>query len=127
MLQRLMKGMILDYQQNWKVDNMPITLCYKNSENQEFCSRHFPIGCYITKNGQSKESCNIRDGINDTFYIFNHLDFEITYHSGQGEIILITILFYLVYFLKVKNGERHSVKRVVELFQLKYKLTGSSS
>jgi hypothetical protein len=124
MLQRLMKGMLLDYQQNWKLDNMPITLCYRNIENQEFCSRRFPIGCYVTKSGQSKESCNIRDGKNDTFYIFNHLDFEITYHSGEGEIIITTILFCLVYFLKVKNGEWHLGKMVVEFFQLKYKLTG---
>jgi transmembrane 9 superfamily protein 2/4 len=64
---------------------MPVTLCYQNADNQEFCSRGFPIGCYVTKSGQSKESCNIRDGKNDTFYVFNHLDFEITYHSGAGE------------------------------------------
>jgi transmembrane 9 superfamily protein 2/4 len=85
MLRRLMKGMILNYQQHWIIDNMPVTLCYKNNENQEFCSCGFPIGCYVTKSGQSKESCNIRDGKNDTFYLFNHLDFEIIYHSGQGE------------------------------------------
>jgi hypothetical protein len=83
-----MKGMILNYQQHWIIDNMPVTLCYSNAEQKEFCSRGFPIGCYVTKRGQSKESCNIRDGKNDTFYIFNHLDFEISYHSGQGMIIL---------------------------------------
>ena len=22
---------------------------------------------------------------NDTFYVFNHVDFEIVYHSGEGE------------------------------------------
>lgn len=84
-LKRLMKGMLLNYQQHWILDNMPITLCYKNTDGQEFCSRGFPIGCYVTKSGQSKESCNIRDGKNDTFYLFNHLDFEIQYHSGEGE------------------------------------------
>jgi transmembrane 9 superfamily protein 2/4 len=85
MLKRLMKGMVLNYQQHWIIDNMPVTLCYRNTDDQEFCSRGFPIGCYVTKSGQSKESCNIRDGKNDTFYVFNHLDFEITYHSGGGE------------------------------------------
>ncbi|CAF0949458.1 unnamed protein product [Adineta ricciae] len=85
LLKRLMKGMTLNYQQHWIVDNMPVTLCYKNAEEKEFCSRGFPIGCYVTKRGQSKESCSIRDGKNDTFYVFNHLDFEISYHSGQGE------------------------------------------
>lgn len=99
MLKRLMKGMVLNYQQHWIIDNMPVTLCYRNAENQEFCSRGFPIGCYVTKSGQSKESCNIRDGKNDTFYVFNHLDFEITYHSGQGKLkkgYLIRILSYLI-------------------------------
>ncbi|CAF4572455.1 unnamed protein product, partial [Rotaria sp. Silwood2] len=85
LLKRLMKGMVLNYQQHWIIDNMPVTLCYKNTENQEFCARGFPIGCYVTKSGQSKETCNIRDGKNDTFYVFNHLDFEIIYHSGQDE------------------------------------------
>ncbi|CAF1001894.1 unnamed protein product [Rotaria sordida] len=47
MLKRLMKGIILNYQQHWILDNMPITLCYKNTENLEFCSRSFPIGCYV--------------------------------------------------------------------------------
>lgn len=85
LLKRLMKGMVLNYQQHWILDNMPVTLCYTNAEGQEFCSRGFPIGCYVTKSGQSKESCNIRDGKNDTFYLFNHLDFEIFYHSGKGQ------------------------------------------
>ncbi|CAF5021363.1 unnamed protein product, partial [Rotaria sp. Silwood1] len=85
MLKRLMKGIILNYQQHWILDNMPITLCYKNTENLEFCSRSFPIGCYVSKSGQTKKSCSIRDGKNDTFYIFNHLDFEITYHNELGE------------------------------------------
>ena len=84
-MKRLMKGMVLNYQQHWIVDNMPVALCYQNSEKQEFCTRGFPIGCYVTKSGQAKESCNIRDGKNDTFYVFNHLDFEITYHSGKGQ------------------------------------------
>ncbi|CAF1419139.1 unnamed protein product [Adineta steineri] len=84
-LKRLMKGMTLNYQQHWIIDNMPVTLCYSNAESKEFCSRGFPIGCYVTKRGQSREACNIHDGKNDTFYVFNHLDFEITYHSGEGE------------------------------------------
>jgi transmembrane 9 superfamily protein 2/4 len=79
-----MKGIALNYQQHWIVDNMPVTLCYMTAENKEACSRGFPIGCYVTKRGQSKESCSIRNGKNDTFYVFNHLDFEISYHSGQG-------------------------------------------
>lgn len=85
MLKRLMKGMVLNYQQHWIVDNMPVTLCYKNVDDQEYCSRGFPIGCYVTKSGQAKESCSIKDGKNDTFYLFNHLDFTITYHSGERE------------------------------------------
>jgi transmembrane 9 superfamily protein 2/4 len=85
MLERLMKGMVLNYQQHWIIDNIPVTWCYKNMEDQEFCSRGFPIGCYVTKDGQASELCNIRHLINDTFYVFNHLDFEITYHSRQDK------------------------------------------
>ena len=82
-----MKGIMLNYQQHWIVDNMPVTLCYTDATSQEFCSRGFPIGCYITKDGETKEACHIPNGKNDTFYIFNHVDFEISYHSGEGIII----------------------------------------
>jgi transmembrane 9 superfamily protein 2/4 len=92
-----MKGMVLNYQQHWIIDNMPVALCYKNTENQEFCSRGFPTGCYVTKSGQSKESCNIRDGKNDTFYVFNHLDFEIIYHSGKGQMVHMRFYLFLLY------------------------------
>jgi transmembrane 9 superfamily protein 2/4 len=50
-----MKGMVLNYQQHWILDNIPITICYKYFDSQEFCSRGSPIGCYITKDGQFKE------------------------------------------------------------------------
>ena len=83
-----MKGIILNYQQHWIIDNIPVTMCYTNSENKEFCSRGFPIGCYVSKQGHIKGGCNIQHGKNDTFYIFNHLDFEISYHSGEGMTIL---------------------------------------
>ncbi|CAF1689868.1 unnamed protein product, partial [Adineta ricciae] len=69
MLERLMKGVILNYQHSWFVDNMPVTLCYHNMKHEEYCSRRFPIGCYVDKNGQSRESCFVTDGKNDTFYI----------------------------------------------------------
>ena len=54
-----MKGMVLNYRQHWIIDNMPVILDYRNADNQEFSSQGFPIGCYVTKNGQSKESCDI--------------------------------------------------------------------
>jgi transmembrane 9 superfamily protein 2/4 len=87
-LKRLMKGMVLNYQQHWIIDNMPVTLCYTNADGKEFCTRGFPIGCYVTTRGSSKEACNIRDGKSDTFYVFNHFDFEISYHSGEGMTLM---------------------------------------
>lgn len=84
-LARLKKGIALNYQQHWIIDNMPVTLCHQNEDGKEFCSRGFPIGCYVSKSGRSKESCRIPNGKNDTFYVFNHLDFVITYHSGHGK------------------------------------------
>jgi transmembrane 9 superfamily protein 2/4 len=110
-----MKGMALNYQQHWIIDNMPVTLCYTSADNKEVCSRGFPIGCYVTKRGQSKESCNIRNGKNDTFYVFNHLDFEISYHSGQGNRgIYFHSMENVFLCCKEKLGERHSEKMVVE-------------
>ena len=48
--------------------------CYNNSANQMPCSPNFPIGQYVNKSDPS------------TFYVYNHLDFVITYQSGADKI-----------------------------------------
>lgn len=82
----LKTGMSLNYQHHWIVDNMPITWCYTAEKNQRYCSTGFPMGCYIDKDGVPKDACGLLDlrlRHQDTFYIFNHVDIIITYHSGK--------------------------------------------
>jgi len=83
----LKKGMSLNYQHHWIVDNMPVTWCYPLEDNHQYCSTGFPMGCYIRENAGSQQDCVISSRYNKlkTFYIFNHVDLIITYHSGQGE------------------------------------------
>ncbi len=85
MLKYLMKGIVLNYRQHWIIDNIPVKLCYRNVVNQEICTRSFPIGCYVTKSGYTSEFCNNYGRKKDTFYMFNHLDFEIIYHTKHDE------------------------------------------
>ena len=85
MLKRLMKAIVFNYDQNWIIDNIPVIRCYRDSGGDEHCPPNFPIGCYVTKNGQIKDTCNMKDANNDTFYVFNHLDFEITYRIPQNQ------------------------------------------
>ncbi|KDR10991.1 transmembrane 9 superfamily member 2 [Zootermopsis nevadensis] len=82
----LKKGMRLNYQHHWIVDNMPVTWCYPLEDNRQYCSPGFPMGCYVRENGGSQD-CIISSNYNKpkTFYIFNHVDLVITYHSGKGE------------------------------------------
>lgn len=82
----LKKGMSLNYQHHWIVDNMPVTWCYPLEDNHQYCSTGFPMGCYVRENAGSQD-CVISPSYNKpkTFYIFNHVDLTITYHSGQGE------------------------------------------
>lgn len=82
----LKKGMSLNYQHHWIVDNMPVTWCYPLEDNHQYCSTGFPMGCYVRENAGSQD-CVISSNYNrpKTFYIFNHVDLTITYHSGQGE------------------------------------------
>jgi len=45
------------------------------------------MGCYIDKDKTAKDPCALIDfrfRQADSFYIFNHLDITITYHSGRG-------------------------------------------
>lgn len=83
----LMKGMAQNYQHHWIVDNMPVTWCYDVEGGQKYCSTGFPMGCYVDKQGIAKDSCvmNIFYNKKDTFYLFNHVDITVTFHSGENE------------------------------------------
>ncbi|XP_029463649.1 transmembrane 9 superfamily member 2-like isoform X4 [Rhinatrema bivittatum] len=83
----LKKGMQLNYQHHWIIDNMPVTWCYDVEDGQQYCNPGFPIGCFVTPDGQPKDACIIDSEFNkkNYFYLFNHVDITITYHSGSGE------------------------------------------
>lgn len=50
-LSLLKKGMSLNYQHHWIVDNMPVTWCYFIDEGRQYCSTGFPMGC-LARNSQ---------------------------------------------------------------------------
>ena len=83
-LRFLFNGMLKSYQHHVIVDNMPVTWCYPVENNQQYCSIGFPMGCYVDARGNPKGACLMNGNYNkpDTFYLFNHLDIQITYHSG---------------------------------------------
>ena len=85
----LKKGMSLNYQHHWIVDNMPVTWCYPLSNDRQYCSTGFPMGCLVrySKNSEFEDSCLINQLYNKpgTYYPFNHVDLVITYHSGAAE------------------------------------------
>ncbi|UYV80929.1 TM9SF2 [Cordylochernes scorpioides] len=86
-LSTLKKGMLTNYQHHWIVDNMPVAWCYPVEATQQFCSTGFPMGCYVTPNGFQKDACITQSSYSkpDTYYIFNHVNLAISYHSGQQE------------------------------------------
>ncbi|KAL4608818.1 transmembrane 9 superfamily member 2-like [Arapaima gigas] len=81
----LKKGMLLNYQHHWIVDNMPVTWCYTVEDRQKFCNPGFPIGCYVTGSGQPKDACVHNFSSQDTFYIFNHINITIYYHKVEND------------------------------------------
>ncbi|XP_054453697.1 transmembrane 9 superfamily member 2 isoform X2 [Anoplopoma fimbria] len=83
----LKMGMQLNYQHHWIIDNMPVTWCYDVEDGQKYCNPGFPIGCLVTTDGRAKDACVINSEFNkkNTFYVFNHVDIKITYHSGAKE------------------------------------------
>lgn len=80
----LKKGISLNYQHHWIVDNMPVTWCYQLETGKQYCSIGFPMGCLVRTDG---EGCPINSIYNRPlhYYPFNHVDLEITYHSGDRE------------------------------------------
>uniref|UniRef100_A0A7N6A056 Transmembrane 9 superfamily member n=1 Tax=Anabas testudineus TaxID=64144 RepID=A0A7N6A056_ANATE len=83
----LKMGMQLNYQHHWIIDNMPVTWCYDVEDGQKYCNPGFPIGCLVATDGRAKDACVINAEFNkkNTFYVFNHVDIKITYHSGELE------------------------------------------
>uniref|UniRef100_A0AAY4CPL7 Transmembrane 9 superfamily member n=1 Tax=Denticeps clupeoides TaxID=299321 RepID=A0AAY4CPL7_9TELE len=69
------------------IDNMPVTWCYNVEDNQKYCNPGFPIGCLVTPDGHPKDACVINSAFNkkNMYYLFNHVDIMITYHSGATE------------------------------------------
>ncbi|XP_046577899.1 transmembrane 9 superfamily member 2-like [Haliotis rubra] len=83
----LRRGIALNYMHHWIVDNMPITWCYIVENNKSYCSTGFPIGCFVTSQGRQKDACVMKADFKDanTYYVFNHVDITIEYHSGTNE------------------------------------------
>ncbi|XP_026081414.1 transmembrane 9 superfamily member 2-like isoform X1 [Carassius auratus] len=81
----LKKGMELNYQHHWIVDNMPVTWCYIVEGDLKVCNPGFPIGCLVNQEGNPKDACVISAEFNkkNAYYIFNHVDITIFYHSGD--------------------------------------------
>lgn len=85
-LSLLKKGMSLNYQHHWIVDNMPVTWCYNVEGDRQYCNIGFPMGCY-SKKSITGYYCSLSEAFNkpNTYYLVNHVDLIITYHSGKQE------------------------------------------
>ncbi|WKY14534.1 hypothetical protein Q1695_000231 [Nippostrongylus brasiliensis] len=82
-LRLLQRGMRLNYQHHWIVDNMPVTFCFNNEQDVKVCTTGFPMGCYVDANGQPRDACviDLRFNQPDSYYIFNHVDITIEYRD----------------------------------------------
>ena len=83
----LKKGIRMNYQHHWIVDNMPVTWCYPVEGGKQYCATGFPMGCHVDPKGNPKDACVMSPKFNapDTNYLFNHVDLEITYHSADDQ------------------------------------------
>ncbi|XP_074657551.1 transmembrane 9 superfamily member 2-like [Tubulanus polymorphus] len=81
------KGILMNYQHHWIIDNMPVTWCYDVEGNQKYCSPGFPMGCFVTKDGKAKDACVTSSDFSkaDTYYVFNHVNIVIGYHPSTGQ------------------------------------------
>lgn len=85
LLSVLRKGISLNYHHHWIMDNMPVTYCYQTDESKQYCQTGFQMGCYTKKNrANCIDQVNTEDG-QEKYYIYNHVDLRVTYHSGVDE------------------------------------------
>lgn len=97
-LRLLMRGMGLNYQHHWIVDNMPVTFCFTNQQNMDVCTTGFPMGCFVDETNLQHDACVINPKYSEpnSYYIFNHVDIEIFYRDMQHD----------ANFLEEKHGGR---------------------
>ena len=86
-LNKMRKGVRENYQHHWIVDNMPVTWCYMTEDVQQYCAIGFPMGCYVNERGIGQYACLMSPNFNqpDSYYVFNHVNIKVTYHSGENE------------------------------------------
>ncbi|XP_011065430.1 PREDICTED: transmembrane 9 superfamily member 2 isoform X3 [Acromyrmex echinatior] len=86
-LKLLRKAIAVNYQHHWIVDNMPVTWCYQLEDERQYCSTGFPMGCYSKESRSQQDTCTIHGPYNRSkiYYLFNHVNLTITYHSGGSE------------------------------------------
>ncbi|CAD6187415.1 unnamed protein product [Caenorhabditis auriculariae] len=86
-LRLLQRGMGLNYQHHWIVDNMPVTFCFQNLQEMDVCTTGFPMGCYVDDDGNAHDACVIDPNYDQkgSYYIFNHVDFEIVYRDMHDD------------------------------------------
>ncbi|CAK5043450.1 unnamed protein product [Meloidogyne enterolobii] len=79
----LQRGMRLNYQHHWIIDNMPVTFCFINQQSMNVCTTGFPMGCFVTKEGKPKDACVLDPKYRqpDSYYLFNHVDIRIEYRD----------------------------------------------
>ncbi|XP_047698990.1 transmembrane 9 superfamily member 2-like isoform X1 [Prionailurus viverrinus] len=82
----LRKGIRLNYQHHWIIDNMPVIWCRNTGDGTKCCTPGFPIGCFITKSGESKHACLTHPEFDKSniYFLFNHVDITIAYHEDSG-------------------------------------------
>ncbi|CAI4233089.1 unnamed protein product [Auanema sp. JU1783] len=83
----LQKGMRLNYQHHWIIDNMPVTFCFTNQQSMNVCTTGFPMGCYVDTNRRQHDACVLDPRFNqpDSYYLFNHVDISIEYRDMSND------------------------------------------
>uniref|UniRef100_A0AC34FBG0 Transmembrane 9 superfamily member n=1 Tax=Panagrolaimus sp. ES5 TaxID=591445 RepID=A0AC34FBG0_9BILA len=104
-LKLLQRGMKLNYQHHWIIDNMPVSFCFTNQQQFNVCLPSFPMGCYVTPDGRPKDACVLDNRYDkpDSYYLFNHVDILVEYrdlshdsnmfdHKVGGRVIRIKVI-----------------------------------
>ncbi|XP_070640916.1 transmembrane 9 superfamily member 2-like isoform X4 [Bos indicus] len=53
----LKKGIQLNYQHHWIIDNMPVVWCRDINGGNKYCTTGFPVGCFVPQSGESSDAC----------------------------------------------------------------------
>ncbi|XP_070146766.1 transmembrane 9 superfamily member 2-like isoform X5 [Ovis canadensis] len=122
----LKRGMQLNYQHHWIIDNMPVVWCRDINGGNKYCTTGFPIGCFVTQSGVSSDACfmhenkQIRWGSRWDYILVSMSHTRIQWFSILNSFVVVLFLTGMVAMIILRTLHKDIIRYNQEDIQKDY-------